>query len=192
MRTTYGSAPIVVAAIWTALVQLFMGVVGTFVLRRFPTEFSVGFFLGLLLIVAQQNFILFATFSDVTFNLLSEQKSSKLFAALIFLTAVIYLAFAVLLTHFRDQILLAPVDVKTVITRLDSISRDAGDHDHNAPNAAAAAAPLSSTVADAAIGVVQEGPTESDGEDDEEYSASSSPRQKADGRESFDDYVDPE
>lgn len=128
MRSKYGSSPIVFAAIWTALAQMFMGAVGTFVLRRFPTEFSVGFFLGLLVIVAQQNLILFATFSDGTFNMLSEQKSSKVFAALILLTAIIYIAFAIMLTHFRDHILLAPADVKSVISRLGSMSHE---HDNN-------------------------------------------------------------
>jgi len=124
MQSTYGSAPIVIAAIWTALVQIFMGVVGTFVLRRFPTEFSVGFFLGLLVIVAQQNFILTATFLDPTFNMLSEQKSSKFFAFLILITGITYIAFAIMLTHFRHEILLAPEDVKSVISTLGSMSPD--------------------------------------------------------------------
>lgn len=125
MHSTYDeAAPISIAAIWTAVVQLLMGIVGTFVLRRFPTEFSVGFFLGLMVIVAQQNFILFATFSDPTFNMLSEVKSSKLFAALLLITGVIYVIFAIMLAHFREHILLAPVDVKRVISRLGSVERD--------------------------------------------------------------------
>lgn len=139
MQSTYGSAPIVIAAIWTALVQIFMGVVGTFVLRRFPTEFSVGFFLGLLVIVAQQNFILTATFLDPTFNMLSEQKSSKFFAFLILITGIIYIAFAMMLTHFRHEILLAPEDVKSVISALGSMSQD-GDVDNNTKSASGAPA----------------------------------------------------
>ena len=124
MKQTYGAAPIVIAAIWTALVQLLMGILGSFVLRRFPTEFSVGFFIGLLVVIAQTNLILFGTFTDPTFNMLSEHTSSKLFAALIFITALVYLVFVVMLTHFRRQISLAPADVKSVITRLGSVSRE--------------------------------------------------------------------
>lgn len=117
MHDTYGLEPISIAAIWTAIVQLFMGVVGTFVLRRFPTEFSVGFFLGLVLVIAQQNVILYATFSDVSFNT-SEHKSSRPLAIWMLLTGILYMAFAAMLAHFRHHILLAPVDVKTVMSRM--------------------------------------------------------------------------
>lgn len=124
IHSTYNeAAPISIAAIWTAVVQLLTGLVGTFVLRRFPTEFSVGFFLGLMVVVAQQNFILFATFSDPTFNMLSEVKTSKLFAALLFITGFFYVVFVLMLTNFREHILLAPVDVKRVISRLGSVER---------------------------------------------------------------------
>ena len=131
LQSTVGSKPIVFAAIWTAVVQLLVGVLGTFVLRRFPTEFSMGAFLGILVVITQQNFILFATFSDVTFNMLTEQKSSKMFAALLFLTAIVYIVFGLMLTHFRDQILLAPVDVKSVISRLGSLSQSQDEEDEN-------------------------------------------------------------
>merc|ERR1740139_888595 len=59
-----GSNALSFAALWTGLVQIVMAVLGTFVLKRFPTSFSVGFFLGLV-VVAQQNLIMCATFLDI-------------------------------------------------------------------------------------------------------------------------------
>ena len=53
-----------IASAWTAVIQFSMAILGTFILKRFPTSFSVGFFLGLVLIVAQQNLVLFGTFHN--------------------------------------------------------------------------------------------------------------------------------
>ena len=54
--------------------------------------------------------------------MLSEVKASKTFSALLFVTGVSYVIFVLMLENFRDHVLLAPVDVKRVISRLGSSS----------------------------------------------------------------------
>lgn len=89
-------------------------------MRRFPTEFSVGVFLGFLVIMAQQNLILGIFFSDGSLTLQTEISSNQTFAALLLLTSTIYFLFAIMLSYFREYIILAPVDVKSVLSKLES------------------------------------------------------------------------
>jgi len=79
------SKALTAAAIWTAIVQLIMTLVGTFVIKRFPTSFSVGFFLGLVMIVAQQNLLLTVTFWATSFGTSSVNKLFAVFAFFLFL-----------------------------------------------------------------------------------------------------------
>jgi len=105
-----GSNALSFAALWTGLVQIIMAVLGTFVLKRFPTSFSVGFFLGLVVVVAQQNLIMCATFLDI--DAVNSDGTSHLFSMLCLTLSFIHFVFALVLGHFRHHILLAPVDVK--------------------------------------------------------------------------------
>lgn len=53
------SKAVMLAAMFFGISHLFLGIMGTFVLKRFPTSFSVGFFLGMLVILANQNMMLY-------------------------------------------------------------------------------------------------------------------------------------
>ena len=80
-----------------------MGAVGTFILHRLSTNFSIGFFLGLLVVMSQQNIILFAAFN----NYQTSNSENQIFASLSLLLGIVYLVFAILLGHFRDQVVTA-------------------------------------------------------------------------------------
>ena len=47
------SLALILAAVWTVIVQLSMAIIGTLIIKRFSTSFSVGFIEGLVIIVAQ-------------------------------------------------------------------------------------------------------------------------------------------
>ena len=95
------------AAVWTGIIQLIIAILGTFILKRFPTSFSVGFFIGLIVIVAQQNLIMFATFRDYGAGSVT---SNHIFANLALSLFIMYSFFALILGHFRERILLSPAD----------------------------------------------------------------------------------
>jgi hypothetical protein len=84
-------------------------VVGTFVLKRFPTSFSVGFLLGVLVILANQNLILFGTFNGYSYGTTS---TNKIFAGVGFTLFGILSFFSLLVFHFKGHIVVAPVDAK--------------------------------------------------------------------------------
>ena len=86
-----------------------MAILGTFILKRFPTSFSVGFFLGLVVIVAQQNLVLFATFHSYRHGTVH---ANHIFANLALSLFCMYTFFSLILGHFRGSILVAPVDAK--------------------------------------------------------------------------------
>ena len=92
---------------WTVIIQLTMAILGTFILKRFPTSFSVGFFLGLVVIVAQQNLLVFATFHGYGHG---TAVANHIFANLALSLFLLYGFFALILGHFRDSIVVAPSD----------------------------------------------------------------------------------
>jgi len=97
------------AAIWTAIIQFGMIIVGTFIIKRFPTSFSVGFLLGLVIVVAQQYLLLAVTFWHSKYGSWAKNIS---FANLAFGLFVLYSVFAVILLHFRESIMIAAVDAR--------------------------------------------------------------------------------
>jgi len=102
-----GSKALVLASVHSGVVHLILAVLGTFVLKRFPTSFSVGFFLGILIIIANQNLILFGVFHQykqgtIGTNLAFSNLSLVLFVVLGF--------FSLLLLHFRQDVVVAAVD----------------------------------------------------------------------------------
>lgn len=97
------------AAIWAAIIQFGMIIVGTFIIKRFSTSFSVGFLLGLVLVVAQQYLLLAVTFWHSQYGSLAKNVS---FANLAFGLSVLYSFFALILFHFRESIMVAAVDAK--------------------------------------------------------------------------------
>jgi hypothetical protein len=107
LQTQGGSKALVVASIWTGLIHLAVGILGTFVLKRFPTSFSVGFLLGVLVIVANQNLIMFAAFTQYQFG---SPKTNHAFGSLGFTLFCVLSFMALLLHHFKNDIVVTPVD----------------------------------------------------------------------------------
>jgi zinc transporter ZupT len=107
LKNNNGSWALIIAAIWTGLVHLTLGVLGTFVLKRFPTSFSVGFLLGVLVVLANQNLIMFSTFSSYVQG---SSSSNHAFASLGFTLFVVLTFMALLLLHFKGDIVVTPMD----------------------------------------------------------------------------------
>lgn len=104
-----GSWALIIAAVWTGIVHLGLGVLGTFVLKRFPTSFSVGFLLGVLVVLANQNLILFSTFSSYVQG---SVQTNHIFASLGFTLFVVLGFMSLLLLHFKQDVVVAPMDGK--------------------------------------------------------------------------------
>jgi zinc transporter ZupT len=102
-----GSVALMIAAIWTGLIHLALGVLGTFVLKRFPTSFSVGFFLGVLVVLANQNIILYASFHKYEQG---SQRANQVFASLGFVLFVVLSFMSLLLVHFKHEVVVSPLD----------------------------------------------------------------------------------
>eukprot|EP00553_Chaetoceros_curvisetus_P007039 CAMPEP_0204631714 /NCGR_PEP_ID=MMETSP0717-20131115/23314_1 /ASSEMBLY_ACC=CAM_ASM_000666 /TAXON_ID=230516 /ORGANISM="Chaetoceros curvisetus" /LENGTH=119 /DNA_ID=CAMNT_0051649347 /DNA_START=153 /DNA_END=509 /DNA_ORIENTATION=- len=109
LKNADASFALTVAAIWTVIIQFGMIIVGTFIIKRFSTSFSVGFLLGLVLVVAQQDLLLAVTFWH---NKYGSSTKNIVFANLAFGLSVLYSVFALTLTHFKDSIMVATVDAK--------------------------------------------------------------------------------
>ncbi len=109
LKNADASFALTVAAIWTVIIQFGMIIVGTFIIKRFSTSFSVGFLLGLVLVVAQQDLLLAVTFWH---NKYGSSTKNIVFANLAFGLFVLYSVFALTLTHFKDSIMVATVDAK--------------------------------------------------------------------------------
>lgn len=102
-----GSIALTIAAVWTGLIHLALGVLGTFVLKRFPTSFSVGFFLGVLVVLANQNIILYASFHKYTQG---SGKANQVFASLGFLLFAVLTFMSLLLVQFKNDVVISPME----------------------------------------------------------------------------------
>jgi len=102
-----GSIALIVAAVWTGFIHLALGVLGTFVLKRFPTSFSVGFFLGVLVVLANQNIVLYASFHKYTQG---NHRANQVFASLGFVLFVVLSFMSLLLVHFKEEVVVSPID----------------------------------------------------------------------------------
>jgi hypothetical protein len=97
------------AAIWAGILHLILAILGTFVLKRFPTSFAIGFLLGILVVCANQNIILFGVYHGYPYG---NVKTNHIFSSLCFTVAVVLTFFTAILLHFRDALVVAPIDVK--------------------------------------------------------------------------------
>ena len=96
------SQALVAAAIWSVLVQLSLAITGTFILKRFSTSFSIGFLLGLVSLVAQQNLLLSVVFWN-------NQKygsvgTNAAFANFSFATFSVHILFVLIAVNFREKL----------------------------------------------------------------------------------------
>jgi hypothetical protein len=109
LQKMHGSEALVIGAVWTALIHALLAILGTFVLKRFPTSFSVGFLLGIVVVLANQNLILFATFTSYGFG---NPATNHIFAGAAFTLFAVLTFFSLLLFQFKKEAVVAPVDAK--------------------------------------------------------------------------------
>mmetsp|Transcript_31397 Transcript_31397/g.47465 ORF Transcript_31397/g.47465 Transcript_31397/m.47465 type:complete len:199 (-) Transcript_31397:41-637(-) len=109
LKGNNGSLALMIAAIWTGVLHLILAILGTFILKRFPTSFALGFLIGILLIVANQNLILFGIFHGYAYGSL---QTNHVFSSLCFTLSVVLLFFTTCLVHFRKDLVVSPIDVK--------------------------------------------------------------------------------
>lgn len=105
-----GSVALIIAAVWTGCIHLALGVLGTFVLKRFPTSFSVGFFLGVLVVLANQNIVLYASFHKYTQG---NHRANQVFASLGFVLFIVLSFMSLLLVHFKEEVVVSPLEEQT-------------------------------------------------------------------------------
>jgi hypothetical protein len=89
--------------------HLILAILGTFVLKRFPTSFSVGFLLGVLVVLANQNLILFGTFHGYGYGSL---QTNNAFSNLAFTLFAVLGFFSLILFQFKRSVVVAPIDAK--------------------------------------------------------------------------------
>lgn len=104
-----GSQALVIGSIWTGFIHVALAVLGTFVLKRFPTSFSIGFLLGVILILANQNLIIFATFHSYPYG---RSRTNRIYANLSLVLFIVLAFFGLLLAHFKENVTVAAIDVK--------------------------------------------------------------------------------
>ncbi|KAL7577838.1 hypothetical protein ACA910_010585 [Epithemia clementina (nom. ined.)] len=117
LKSSKGSRAVMLASVFTGIVHLVLGILGTFVLKRFPTSFSIGFFMGVLVVLANQNFILTGTFFWYSHG---NPQTNRVFANLGFGLFLVLTFFSLMLFHFKGEIVVAPIDTK--------------HHHHHSPN----------------------------------------------------------
>lgn len=89
--------------------HVLLGILGTFVLKRFPTNFAVGCFLGWTLVTAHQNLITSVVFRGYSYG---RPSTNVIFASLGFMVFLVLTFFTLILFHFKADIVVAPIDAK--------------------------------------------------------------------------------
>jgi hypothetical protein len=86
---------------------------GTFIMKRFPTSFAIGFLFGMIIVFINQNIIYMITFTHYNHNAGNAAGSnSRLYSAFSLLLAIVLSMFGILLFHFQKYIIVAPIDAK--------------------------------------------------------------------------------
>ena len=79
-----------------------MIVTGHLCLKRYPAKATVGFFLGLVLVVAQQNLLLAVTIWGSSFGTTNVNRVFSIFA---FGLSVVYAVFGGILGYYKDSVI---------------------------------------------------------------------------------------
>jgi hypothetical protein len=110
----HASLALMIAAIWNGTMQcLGLGLIGTFILKRFPTSFAIGFLLGLVVVCFNQNVLFFFAFRK--HNRLDAENpggTSRLYNACSLWLALLLAVFGTMLFHFQQYVIVAPIDAK--------------------------------------------------------------------------------
>jgi hypothetical protein len=104
-----GSHALVVATVWTGFAHLLFAVLGTFILKRFPTSFAIGFLLGLVLVLANQNLVLGGTFYRYRHGV---PATNQAFGSICYVSFIVLAFFGGLLFQFKKHLVVAPIDAK--------------------------------------------------------------------------------
>jgi hypothetical protein len=125
LQNSAGSKALIIGSVWCGIIHLLLGILGTFVLKRFPTAFAVGFFLGTLCVLGSQNLILFGTYHGYKYGSAS---TNHVFANVGLTLFFILFVFSLLLFHFKRYIVVAPIDAKGLGSASDRKSRASADY----------------------------------------------------------------
>jgi hypothetical protein len=112
----HASRALMIAAIWNGTMQcLGLGLIGTFILKRFPTSFAIGFLLGLVVVCFNQNILFFFAFRS--HNRQDDANAapggtSRLYNACSLWLALVLAIFGTMLFHFQQYVIVAPIDAK--------------------------------------------------------------------------------
>jgi len=107
---TNGSADMKIAgflAMWSALLLVFISILGTVIMRRYQASISIGFLLGVIFIMCNQMLIIFGIFVDRV-NLDTEhqiKQADTAMAVFAFFLFVVYGIFGTMLAVFRNDII---------------------------------------------------------------------------------------
>uniref|UniRef100_A0A7S2S8F1 Uncharacterized protein n=1 Tax=Eucampia antarctica TaxID=49252 RepID=A0A7S2S8F1_9STRA len=104
-----------VAAAWTGITQLLLAGLGSFIIDRFSTPFAVGFLIGLVLVMAQQNLLLCISFHTIQ-HTTNNAHVNTIFANFAFTLSILYIFFALVLINFREHIFVTPITAKGLAT----------------------------------------------------------------------------
>ena len=124
LRKYDASWPFIIAASWSVVIQVGMAAVGTFIVKRFSTPFSVGFLLGVVIFVAQQHLMLSVTFWHVKYG---DFSANFAFSSLSFSLFVVYGFFGCILFNYRQEIMVAPIDAKGFGKRKTALANTASE-----------------------------------------------------------------
>ncbi|GMI41031.1 hypothetical protein TrCOL_g10590 [Triparma columacea] len=102
-HSSSGNGALKFAAFWTVLLMIALSVGGTLVMRRYQTPLALGFFLGVVLVMANQCLILTAIFGEESeYN---SNSSAGAFATFSFFLFMIYIVFGGMLAVFRADLI---------------------------------------------------------------------------------------
>lgn len=146
MKSSGRSQALTLTAVLTGFMHLLVAILGTFVLRRFPTSFSVGFLLGLLVVLANQNLLLEGIYRQHGWQ---ANAKSNLFANMGTCLFIVLAFFSVLLYHFKNDIVVAPLNTSSGGGGGATTSADNTNAKLNPAAAAASATATSATAATA-------------------------------------------
>jgi hypothetical protein len=93
-----------------------LGLIGTFIMKRFPTSFAIGFLLGIVVVFVNQNIIYMITFTQYNNSNSNNNSNGRLYSAFSLLVAAVLSIFGALLFHFQKYIIVAPIDAKGFTT----------------------------------------------------------------------------
>jgi len=108
--TEGSSNALLIAALWTAFIQIATAIIGSFIIKRFCTSFSIGFLLGFIVLVAQQNLLVSVAYWGYSENIGGRRSTSLFFSNFAFGLFVVCSAFGIILARYKDFVIVLPMN----------------------------------------------------------------------------------